>query len=485
VHLRDLFVGNPERGARYKVPAAGLTLDYSRHRVDESTLGLLFEMAREMQVEAWRDRMFGGEQINTSEDRAVLHVALRDLDDVFGCAVGGAPVHNEVTAVLAEVHRFSEAVRSGAWTGYTGQPITDVVNIGIGGSDLGPRMVCTALASFQNGPKAHFVSNVDGHALADVLDAVDHESTLFVIASKTFTTQETPTNAHTARDWLLAREAGEAAIARHFVAVSTNAEAVEAFGINPVNMFRLWDWVGGRYSLWSAIGLPIALAVGMERFEALLRGAHAMDRHFRETPLERNLPVLMALLGAWYNNFLEFTTHAVIPYDHRLRLLPCFLQQLDMESNGKQVTREGDLVAWTTGPVVWGGVGTDAQHAFFQLLHQGTQITPVDFIVAEAPAHGLREHHRILRANCEAQAEALWQGREEPQAEPHRAFVGNRPSSLITMDRLDAETLGALIAAYEHKIFVQGVLWGINSFDQWGVELGKVMAASLLRKGSE
>jgi glucose-6-phosphate isomerase len=484
VHLRDLFADDPGRSERYKATAAGLTLDYSRHRVDDATLGRLVDLARAMEVEAWRDRMYAGARINTSENRAVLHVALRDLDDAFGCAVDGVAVHGEVRTVLAQMRAFSEAVRTGAWAGHTGKPISDVVNIGIGGSDLGPRMVCTALAPHHDGPRTHFVSNVDGQAITEVLEAVDPETTLFVIASKTFTTQETLTNAHSARDWFLASGADDAAIARHFVAMSTNTEAVAAFGIDPENMFRFWDWVGGRYSLWSAIGLPIVLALGMDRYEALLRGAHAMDRHFLETPLDQNLPVLMALLGAWYNNFLDFSTHAVIPYDHRLRLLPSFLQQLDMESNGKRVTRDGEPVAWATGPVVWGGVGTDAQHAFFQLLHQGTQVTPVDFIVAETPAHGLASHHRILRANCEAQAEALWRGREAPQGEPHRAFGGNRPSSLLSFERLDAQTLGALVAAYEHKVFVQGVLWDVNSFDQWGVELGKAMAGALLEKGA-
>ena len=484
VHLRQLFAGDPERATRYRADGAGITLDYARQRVDDTTLRLLGDLAREMGVEAWRESMFSGERINSSEGRAVLHVALRDLDDAFGCAVDGEAVHGAVRAVLEQVYAFSDAVRGGAWTGHSGRPISDIVNLGIGGSDLGPRLVCSALAPYHDGPRTHFVANVDGHALDEVLRAVDPQTTLFVIASKTFTTQETLTNAHSARAWLLASGAGEAAIARHFVAVSTNGQAVRAFGIDSANMFRFWDWVGGRYSLWSAIGLPIALAVGRERFTALLAGAHAMDAHFRSAPPEQNLPLLMALLGVWYHNFFAFPTHAVIPYDHRLRLLPAYLQQLDMESNGKQVTRAGVPVQWSTGPIVWGGVGTDAQHAFFQLLHQGRHIVPVDFLVAEQPAHELAAHHRILRANVAAQAEALWRGREPAAGaavEPQRAFHGNRPSSVLTFDRLDPATLGALLALYEHKVFVQGVLWDINSFDQWGVELGKEMATARLR----
>jgi len=488
IHLRQWFADDPRRSECYRAIAAGITLDYSRHRVDDTTLGLLCDLAREMEVEAWRERMFTGERINTTEDRAVLHVALRDLNDAFRCRVDGKSVHADVRAVLDQMHDFSDAVRSGARVGYTGRTITDVVNLGIGGSDLGPRMVCTALAPYHDGPRVHFVSNVDGHAIDEVLRSIDLETTLFIVASKTFTTQETLTNAHTARTWFLASGADEAAIARHFVAVSANPEAVRAFGINPANMLPIWDWVGGRYSLCSAIGLPITLAVGMARFEELLAGAHTMDAHFRTMPLDRNLPVLMALLGVWYNNFFDYATHAVIPYDHRLRLLPGYLQQLDMESNGKQVTRDGEPVSWKTGPIVWGGVGTDAQHAFFQLLHQGTRVVPIDFLVAESPAYDLPEHHRILCANVGAQAEALWSGCDSEKASkaedstPHRAFAGNRPSSQLTFNELDPQTLGALVALYEHKVFVQGILWKINSFDQWGVELGKEMTLWRLDK---
>ncbi|MDX1594470.1 MAG: glucose-6-phosphate isomerase [Gammaproteobacteria bacterium] len=481
VHMRELFAEDPARASRYRASAAGIDLDFSRHRLDDTTLALLLDLAREMDVPRWRERMVSGEPINVTERRAVLHVALRDLDDAFRCRVGGARVHPAVRGELDRLREFSEAVRSGAWRGHTGRPLRDVVHLGIGGSDLGPRMVCTALEPLRDGPRVRFVANVDGHALDEALRAVDPETTLFVVASKTFTTQETLTNAHTAREWFLASGAAESAVARHFVALSTNADAVRAFGIDETSMFRFWDWVGGRYSLWSAIGLPIALAVGMDRFESLLAGAHAMDRHFLDAPLERNLPVILAVLGIWYDNFLGCTSHAVVPYDHRLRLFTPFLQQLDMESNGKGVTRDGTPVSWATGPVIWGGVGTDAQHAFFQHLHQGTQVVPVDFLLVDRPGHDLAGHHRILHANALAQAEALCLGRDPGESvEPHRAFDGNRPSSVLKLEALDAAGLGALVALYEHKVFVQGTIWGINPFDQWGVELGKAMTAERL-----
>ena len=491
--LRELFAADGQRFERMLLSAAGLTLDYSKNRVDAKALELLFALARERGVEAARDAMFAGERINNTEDRAVLHVALRNPDG-SRVAVDGEDVMPAVAKVRQRMGAFAEEVRAGQWTGYTGQTITDVVNIGIGGSDLGPYMVCEALSGSPDARlNMHFVSNVDGAHLARVLAQVDPERTLFIIASKTFTTIETMTNAASARAWFLAGDAKEKDIGRHFVAVSTNAEKVTEFGIDTTNMFGFWDWVGGRYSLWGAVGLPIALNVGRENFEALLEGAHGMDRHFTEAPLEANMPAILALLGVWYRGFFGAGSVAIAPYAQALSRLPAYLQQLEMESNGKSVTRDGQAVDAATCPVIWGEPGTNGQHAFFQLLHQGTDLIPVDFIAPLKATHDLKDHHRLLLANCIAQSKALMVGKTagEVRAElsaagmkgdalealvPHRVFPGNRPSNTILMPALSPQALGALIALYEHKVFVQGVIWGINSFDQWGVELGKQIA---------
>jgi glucose-6-phosphate isomerase len=479
-HLRRLFADDPGRFPALTAEAAGLFLDYSKNRVTAETMGLLVDLARQTGVEAHRERMFRGEAINTTEGRAVLHTALRNRSDE-PVRVEGEDVMPAVRDALEHMRRFCLAVHSGEHRGYTGERITDVVNIGIGGSDLGPVMVTEALRPYwQEGVRVHCVSNVDGSHIADTLAGLDPARTLFTIASKTFTTQETLTNARTARAWFLETAGEERHIARHFVALSTNRREVEAFGIDPANMFVFWDWVGGRYSLWSSIGLSIALAVGFDRFEALLDGAFQMDTHFRTAPLEANLPVLLALLGVWYSNFWGAASHAVLPYDQHLHRFPAYLQQADMESNGKGVRRDGGVVTYTTGPIVWGEPGTNGQHAFYQLLHQGTRLVPADFLVA---AHGhdpaLDHHHRILLANALAQTEALMVGQTEG-VPPHQIFPGNRPTNTLLYDRLTPTTLGALIALYEHKIFVQGTLWGVNSFDQWGVELGKVLAKRIL-----
>jgi glucose-6-phosphate isomerase len=496
-HLRELFEQDPDRAGRFSLEAAGIFLDYSKNRIDATTLGLLLELARTADVGGWIGRMFSGEAINLTEGRAVLHTALRNRSNT-PVRVDGEDVMPAVNAVLAQMHEFSKSVRSHTWRGHTGRPITDVVNIGIGGSHLGPEMATRALAPYtRDDLRLHFVSNVDGADIGAVLRRLDAETSLFIVASKTFTTQETLTNARTARDWLVQRLGSEVAVARHFVAVSTNAEEVASFGIDTRNMFGFWDWVGGRYSLWSAIGLPIAVAVGMENFERLLDGAHAMDHHFRDSPPAANMPVILALLGIWYRNFLGAASHAVLPYDQSLLRLPAYLQQADMESNGKGVTRAGEPVAWDTGPVLWGEPGTNGQHAFYQLIHQGTQLIPVDFIAPVESHHPVGDHHRILLANCLAQGEALMRGKTAAEvrqelsaaglsgealesAIPHRVFPGNRPSSTLLVDRLTPERLGALIALYEHKIFVQGMIWNINSFDQWGVELGKQLARAIL-----
>ncbi|NBB83145.1 MAG: glucose-6-phosphate isomerase [Alphaproteobacteria bacterium] len=502
VHMRDLFADDPERAVRMSAEAAGLHLDYAKHIATDETLRLLFDLARAVRLEHWRERMFTGEHINSTEDRAVLHTALRNRTDVR-TLVDGEDVMPAVDAVLARVKDFSDRVRSGEWKGHTGKPITDVVNIGIGGSDLGPKMVCEALRPYQSEqPRPHFVSNVDGTHLAETLKGLNPETTLFIVASKTFTTLETMTNAHSARHWLVEALGDEHAVRNHFVAVSTNAERVTAFGIDTDQMFGFWDWVGGRYSLWSAIGLPIAIAIGFERFAELLAGAHEMDVHFRSAPLERNLPVIMGLLGIWYIDFAGARTHAILPYDQYLQHFPAYFQQGDMESNGKHVTREGERVDYATGPVVWGQPGTDGQHAFYQLIHQGTELIPCDFIAPVKSHNPLGEHHAMLLANCIAQSEALMRGRtrEEAQQEmraagasaeeaerlaPHRQFDGNRPTSTILMERVTPHSLGALIALYEHKIFTQGIVWGINSFDQWGVELGKKLASVVLDEVAE
>ncbi|WP_038043112.1 glucose-6-phosphate isomerase [Thioalkalivibrio sulfidiphilus] len=497
VHMRELFARDPQRFERFSLRFEDILLDYAKNRITAETLELLLDLARECDVEGWRARMFGGEKINVTEDRAVLHVALRNRAN-RPILVDGEDVMPEVNAVLARMAAFTERVRSGAWTGYTGKPIRHVVNIGIGGSDLGPVMVCEALRPYGHERLSmHFVSNVDGTHMAETLKCVDPETTLFIIASKTFTTQETLTNAHTARRWFLEHAGDESAIARHFVAVSTNRDGVVKFGIDPEHMFGFWDWVGGRYSLWSAIGLPIALYVGMERFEELLEGAHAMDEHFRTAPLGENLPVILALLGVWYVNFFEAHSHAILPYDQSMLRFPAYFQQGDMESNGKSVDRQGRRVHYHTGPVIWGEPGTNGQHAFYQLIHQGTRLVPCDFLAPCESHHPIGDHHPILLSNFFAQTEALMRGKtlEEVQDEmraagvdeatleavgPHRVFEGNRPSNSILFRRLTPRTLGSLVALYEHKIFVQGVIWNVNSFDQWGVELGKQLAKTIL-----
>jgi len=495
--LTQLFASDVARANRMQAEACGLFLDYSKNRVTDQTLTLLFALAHEAKLAEQRTAMFNGERINNTEQRAVLHTALRRpaTDRVI---VDGRNVVAEVHAVRERISRFAESVRSGEWRGHDGRAITDIVNIGIGGSDLGPLMVCEALKPFAHPRlRMHFVSNVDGVQIDDVLRGTDPGTTLFVVASKTFTTQETLTNAHTARNWLVNRMGSEQAVARHFVAVSTNADAVTRFGISLDNMFGFWDWVGGRYSLWSAIGLPIVLQVGPECFDELLAGAHAMDEHFCTAPFERNLPVIMALLGIWNIDFLDAPSQVIAPYHQRLHRFPAFLQQLDMESNGKSVRRDGSPVGCHTSPVIWGEPGINGQHAYFQMLHQGTRCAPVDFIgVLDGPAE-LENHRRIAFANMVAQAEALMRGKtaDEVEAEmraaglaadrireliPHRVFSGNRPSNTVLLNRLDAFSLGALIALYEHRTFVQGVIWGVNSFDQWGVELGKQLAARVL-----
>jgi glucose-6-phosphate isomerase len=497
VHLRDLFASDRDRFARFSLRLDDLLLDYAKNRVTEETMRLLLALARQAELELWRTRMFSADQINTTEHRAVLHIALRNRSN-RPILVDGRDVMPEVRAVLAKMRDFSERVRGGAWRGHTGEVVTDVVNIGIGGSDLGPFMACEALKPYWCADlRPHFVSNVDAAHLLDTLAPLDPARTLFVVASKTFTTQETMTNAASARRWLVDRLGEEAAVARHFVAVSTNVEAVAAFGIRTENMFEFWDWVGGRYSLWSAIGLPIALAVGFARFEELLAGAHAMDEHFRTAPLERNMPVILALLGVWYRDFLGACSHAVLPYSQHLHRLPAYLQQAEMESNGKSVRREGGRVDYATGPIVWGEPGTNGQHAFFQLLHQGTELVPADFLAAAESLTPLGDHHDKLLANFFAQTEALAFGKTADEARvelereglsgvaleallPHKVFEGNRPTNSILFRRLDPATLGKLISLHEHKIFTQGVLWEINSFDQWGVELGKQLAKVIL-----
>lgn len=466
--------------------AAGITLDYSRHRIDDAIFAKLCALADACDVAGWREKMFTGEKINTAENRAVLHTALRAPHDA-DIRVDGENVMPFVHDVLAKMENFTRAVHDGEWRGFDGQKIKTIVNIGIGGSDLGPRMVCHALRRARRADMdVHFISNVDGADCESVLAQCDPATTLFLIASKTFTTQETMMNARTARDWLIAGAGGDhGAVQKHFVALSTNEQAVKDFGIDPAHMFAFRDWVGGRYSLWSAIGLPIALATDFATFRALLDGAQAMDQHFRTAPTSRNMPVILALLGIWYRNFQGAQSYGVIPYSRDLALLPAWLQQTDMESNGKSVTRDGTAAAYATGPIVFGAAGTDAQHAFFQLIHQGTALIPCDFITCIAAPSAHADHHRVLTANMIAQAEALWHGRglAESGNDPQKTFAGRKPSSLLLLRTLDAWHLGALLALYEHKVFVQGIIWNINSYDQWGVELGKVLASRILESG--
>jgi glucose-6-phosphate isomerase len=495
--MRDLFAQDKERFQRFSLQFEDVLLDYSKNLISSETLTLLLELARASNVESWRDRMFHGEKINDTEHRAVLHVALRNRSD-NPINIDGEDVMPAVRSVIAHMSEFAGRVRSGDWTGYTGERITDVVNVGIGGSDLGPKMVYEALKPYRHSAtKAHFISNIDGAHTEEILEELNPETTLFVVSSKTFTTQETITNANTARSWFLASAGDEAHIAKHFVAVSTNREAVIEFGIDPENMFEFWDWVGGRYSLWSAIGLSIMILVGEENFTALLDGAHAMDNHFATAPLDQNMPVILAMLGVWYNNFFGAETHAILPYDHYLRSLPMYLEQADMESNGKSVDRDGHHVNYNTGPIVWGATGINGQHAFYQLIHQGTKMIPADFIASIQTHSKLTLQHDIMMSNFLAQTEALMRGRtlEETCAAieasglnvddvrdrlPHMVFEGNHPSNTILLNKLTPYSLGLLVALYEHKIFVQGIVWNLNSYDQWGVELGKQLAKQIL-----
>lgn len=500
VHMNDLFRDDPDRFRAFSLKWQGrdgdeILLDYSKNRVDREAMRLLVALARKRDLEGWRERMFSGERINVTENRAVLHTALRSsVDEIL---IDGVNIRDDVRKVLHRISVFVSQVRNGIWKGYSGKRITDVVNIGIGGSDLGPVMVTEAMKPYAGPIRTHFVSNIDGTHLAEVLKKVDPESVLFLIASKTFTTQETMTNAESARAWLTQHTIDDDAVARHFVALSTNRKEVVRFGIDPANMFGFWDWVGGRYSIWSAIGLSVALTIGMDRFEQFLEGAAGMDDHFRNTPLEENIPVIMGLLGVWYHNFFGAETHAILPYDQYLHRFPAYLQQADMESNGKRVTRDGAGVSYTTGPVIWGEPGTNGQHAFYQLIHQGTRLVPCDFLAPMRSHNPLSGHHAILLANCFAQTEAMMRGKTEAEVRQeldqsgvtaeererlvaHKVFPGNRPSNSILFPMLTPAVLGALIAMYEHKIFVQGVIWDINSFDQWGVELGKQLAGVIL-----
>jgi len=496
VLMRDLFAQDAKRFERYSLQLNDLLLDYSKNIITDETKALLMDLARQRGVEAMRDRMFAGEAINNTENRAVLHVALRNRSN-RPIKVDGEDVMPEVNCVLQRMRDFTEKVRSGEWKGCTGKRITDIVNIGIGGSDLGPKMVCEAVKPYAREVlNVHFVSNVDGTQMVETLKGLSRETTLFVIASKTFTTQETLTNAKTARDWFLTRGGSKAAVAKHFVAVSTNAKAVANFGIDPEHMFEFWDWVGGRYSLWSAVGLSIALYLGMEHFECLLAGAHDMDEHFRTAPLEENIPVVMAMLGVWYNNFWDADSHAILPYDQYMHRFPAYFQQGDMESNGKSVTRTGETVDYSTGPVIWGEPGTNGQHAFYQLIHQGTKLVPCDFLAPIDSKNPIGQHHAILLSNFFAQTEALMLGKNADEVKvelekeglsgealqnllPHKVFAGNKPSNSILFQRLTPRMLGSLIAMYEHKIFVQSVIWDVNAYDQWGVELGKQLARKI------
>ncbi len=495
-HLRELFAGDKNRFKKFSLQFGDILFDYSKNRINTRTMNLLFELARERGVPEMIPAMFNGEKINTTENRAVLHVALRNRSNtpIF---VDGQDVMPEVNAVLDKMRSFSEAVRSGDWKGYSGKQITDIVNIGIGGSDLGPKMVAAALKPYKHERlNIHFVSNIDGTDMAETLKKVNPETVLFLVASKTFTTIETMTNAHTAREWFLKTATDEAAVAKHFVAMSTNAKEVSQFGIDTENMFGFWDWVGGRYSLWSAIGLSIALSIGMDHFEALLNGAHKADQHFHNSSPEQNIPVIMALLGVWYNNFFDAQSQAILPYDQYLEHFASYFQQGDMESNGKSVDKKGNPVDVSTGPVIWGQPGTNGQHAFYQLIHQGTKLIPCDFLAAAQSHNDIGEHHVILLSNFFAQTEALMKGKTSAEVREElreqnippealdaliaaKTFSGNRPTNSFLYKKLTPETLGSLIAFYEHKIFTQGVIWGVNSFDQMGVELGKVLAKAI------
>lgn len=495
-HLRDLFAGDPKRFEKFHLVFDDILLDYSKNRINGETMRLLVSLAEACQLKAAIAAMFSGEPINQTEERAVLHVALRNRTNT-PIYVNKVDVMPAVNQALEKIKEFSTQILEGVWKGYSGQRITDIVNIGIGGSDLGPLMVTEALRPYHRSIRPHFVSNVDGTHLSETLKHLDPERTLFIVASKTFTTQETMTNALSAKAWFLQKTNQKGMVAQHFVAVSTNTAAVKEFGIDAENMFVFWDWVGGRYSLWSSIGLSIACTIGYHHFIELLEGAHRMDNHFRQTPFEKNMPVVLALLGIWYNNFFGSTSEAVLPYDQYLHRFPAYLQQANMESNGKSVDRNGKRVGYPTGPVIWGEPGTNGQHAFYQLIHQGTQIIPADFIAPVTPHHNMPGHHQKLLANFFAQTEALMRGKTEPEVRKElmqagwdesqiakhlsfRVFEGNKPTNSLLIEKITPRSLGALIALYEHKIFVQGVIWNLYSFDQWGVELGKELAKKVL-----
>ena len=494
--LRDLFASDPERFSKYHLQLNDILVDFSKNHINDDTIKFLMKLAEECELAAAIDAMFTGQRINVTENRPVLHIALRNRSNTK-IEVGGSDVMPEVNKVLNQIKNFSEDIINGKWKGYTGKSITTIVNIGIGGSDLGPLMVTEALKPYHKNIKPYFVSNVDGTHIAETLKNVDHETTLFIIASKTFTTQETMTNAESAKTWFLEKSGGKGDVAKHFVAVSTNTKAVSDFGIATENMFVFWDWVGGRYSLWSSIGLSIVCTIGYENFVQLLEGAHLMDNHFRQTPFEKNIPVMLALIGIWYGNFFDAHTEAILPYDQYLHRFAAYFQQGNMESNGKSTDREGDRILYQTGPVIWGEPGTNGQHAFYQLIHQGTRIIPCDFIAPAISHNPISDHHQKLLSNFFAQTEALMIGKTEEEVttelanagmgaeeitfqKSFRVFDGNKPTNSILFKELDPKTLGTLIAMYEHKIFVQGVIWNIFSFDQWGVELGKILAKKIL-----
>lgn len=492
-HMRDLFANDTQRFEKFSLNFHDLLLDYSKNRITDETMSLLMQLAEQSEVKAWIEKMFCGEKINYTENRAVLHTALRNRGDepVY---VDGVDVMPEVRSELEKMREYSESIRTGKWLGFTGKPIIDVVNLGVGGSDLGPVMVSEALHPYgKAGLRVHFVSNVDPSHICDTLKNLDPERTLFIISSKSFTTQDTLMNAHTARDWFLEHARDESAVEKHFIAVAANIPAVTEFGINEKNIFKMWDWVGGRYSIWSSIGLSIAIKVGMDRFESMLQGAYEMDQHFRQAPLGKNIPVILAMLGVWYTNFFNAESHVLLPYDQHLHRFPAYFQQGDMESNGKCVTRDGKIVDYATGPIIWGELGITGQHAFYQNLHQGTHLVPADFIVPVDSMNPVGEHHRVLLANFFAQTRTLMTGKNEDEARdelleegltneeverlyPSRIMKGNKPSNTILLKALTPKNLGMLIATYEHKIFVQGVIWQINSFDQPAVELGKKVA---------
>ncbi|UUA74337.1 glucose-6-phosphate isomerase [Cellvibrio sp. QJXJ] len=495
-HLKELFAVDDQRFEKFSLQLSPFLFDYSKNLITDETKAALLALAQESDVESWRSKMFAAEHINATEDRAVMHVALRDKSST-PILIDGADARPAVNAELERMRKLSEKLRSGGWVGYTGKTITDIVSIGIGGSNLGPLMVCEALKAYSDKQfNMHFVSNIDGVQIAEVLEGLNPETTLFVISSKTFTTQETMTNARTAEQWFMAAAGDKAAIAKHFVAVSTNRKLVTAFGIAEENIFDMWDWVGGRFSLWSAIGLPIVLSLGYEVFDELLQGAYEMDQHFQNAPLAENAPVMLALVGIWNRNFLGYPAHALLPYDQCLHRFPAYMQQAEMESNGKSVNWAGEQITYGSVPLVWGEVGINGQHAFYQMLHQGTDIIPADFIGSIAPTVAVEGHHDALMANFFAQTQALMLGIDADQVRrelaakgvsaerieeivEHKVHRGNRPSNTLLLNKVDARSLGALIALYEHKIFVQGIIWRIHSFDQWGVELGKVLAAAI------